>query len=93
MRLASVEAIARALNDARVPFIVVGGLAVNAHGYGRATEDLDLVVRLLPEAIRNAFGALQAHGYRPRTPVTAEGFSDPRQRSRWIAEKGRLMFS
>ena len=33
MRLASVEAIVRAQNDGAVPFIVVGGLAVNAHGY------------------------------------------------------------
>ena len=93
MRLASVEAIARALNEARVPFIVVGGLAVNAHGYGRATEDVDLVVRLLPETIRNTFGALQALGYRPRIPVTAEGFSDSRQRARWIAEKGMTVLS
>lgn len=93
MRLASVEAIARALNDTHVPFIVVGGLAVNAHGYGRATEDIDLVVRLLPDTIRSAFGALHALGYRPRVPVTAAGFSDPQQRSRWIAEKGMMVLT
>ena len=93
MRLASVEAIARALNNARVRFIVVGGLAVNAHGYGRATEDIDLVVRLVPEAIRDFFGALQRLGYRPRVPVTAEGFGDSRQRARWIAEKGMTVLS
>lgn len=93
MRLASVEAIARALNDARVPFIVVGGLAVNAHGYGRATADIDLVVRLAPDVIRNAFGALETLGFRPRVPVTAEGFSDPRQRARWIAEKGMTVLN
>ena len=31
------ESIVRAVNDAEVPFIVVGGLAVVAHGYGRQT--------------------------------------------------------
>jgi hypothetical protein len=76
VRLASVEAIARALNDAGVPFIVVGGLAVNAHGYGRATEAIDLVVPLVPDTIRNGFRALEALGYRPRVPVTAEEFGD-----------------
>ena len=35
MKVASFEAIVRALNDAKVPFIVVGGIAVNTHGYGR----------------------------------------------------------
>ena len=40
MKLASLEAIARALNDASVPFLIAGGVAVNAHGYGRLTQDL-----------------------------------------------------
>ncbi len=76
MKVASIEAIARALNDAGVPFIVVGGLAVNAYGYGRLTWDLDLVIRLERDPVRNAFGALATLGYRPRVPVTAEGFRD-----------------
>jgi hypothetical protein len=93
MKLASVEAIARALNAAGVPFIVVGGLAVNAHGYGRATQDIDLVVSLDPAAVRAAFTALASLGYAPRVPVTAEGFADPAQRARWIAEKGMTVLN
>jgi hypothetical protein len=30
---------------ARVEFAVVGGVAVNAHGYLRATHDLDIFIR------------------------------------------------
>ncbi len=48
MKLSSVEAIVAALNDAGVSYLVAGGLAVNAHGYGRATFDIDLVVELEP---------------------------------------------
>jgi hypothetical protein len=88
MQVASFERIARALNEARVPFIVVGGIAVVAHGFGRGTQDVDLVIRLLPEHIRAAFGALATLGYAPTVPVTAEGFADPAQRSRWLSEKG-----
>ena len=87
MKRASFEAVVRALNEANVPFIVVGGIAVNAHGYGRQTWDVDLVVQLRPDPIRDAFRAFASLGYRPRVPVTAEGFSDPAQRARWIAEK------
>jgi len=33
------------LNEARVEYVVVGGMAVNLHGLVRATEDLDIFVR------------------------------------------------
>jgi predicted nucleotidyltransferase len=93
VKVASVEAVARALNEARVPFLVVGGLAVNAHGYGRYTADVDMVVQLLPEVIRNAFRALASLGYEPRVPVTADGLADPTQRARWVAEKGMTVLN
>lgn len=93
MKLATVEAIARALDAAGAPFIVVGGLAVVAHGYGRQTQDLDIVVRLQPDAVKRAFLALESLGYRPLLPVTAEGFADPGQRARWIEEKGMTVLS
>ncbi len=93
MKITSIAAIAQALNDAAVPFIVVGGLAVVAHGYGRQTLDLDLVIRLEPEAIRSAFRALAALGYGPRVPVSAEEFADPKQRAAWIAEKGMTVLN
>ena len=37
------DQVVRALNDAGVEYVVVGGLAVAAHGVVRATRDLDLV--------------------------------------------------
>ncbi len=36
-------AIIGALADGRVDFIVIGGLAVIAHGYARTTDDIDIV--------------------------------------------------
>ena len=93
MKLSSFESVVRALTEARVPFILVGGLAVNAHAYGRQTWDVDLVIKLQNDTILRAFEALESLGYRPRVPVTAEGFSDPDQRARWIAEKGMTVLN
>jgi predicted nucleotidyltransferase len=93
VKLASVEAVVRALNANDVAFLVVGGLAVVAHGYGRLTQDVDLVVRLEPDNLRRAFHALAGLGYRPRVPVTADGLGDPVQRQRWIAEKGMTVLN
>lgn len=60
MRLSSVEAILEALNGAGVSYLVAGGLAVNAHGYGRATFDIDLVVRLRATLASDRSGNLPA---------------------------------
>jgi predicted nucleotidyltransferase len=88
MKLASFEAIVHALNAAEVRFIVVGGIAVIAHGYGRTTRDIDLVVQLQPEAITNAFKALGTLGFHPRVPISAVQFADSSLRAEWIREKG-----
>lgn len=93
MKLASIEAIVHALNDADVAFLVVGGLAVVAHGYGRQTFDLDLVIRLTPDALRKAFKALESLGYRPIVPVTADGLGDVQQRARWIEERSMTVLN
>jgi hypothetical protein len=47
---------------AKVEYAVVGGVAVNAHGYARMTRDLDLLIRKTEENARAAFGALLAVG-------------------------------
>lgn len=93
MKLASLEAIVQELNAAQVPFVVVGGIAVMAHGYLRQTVDLDVVIRLDPQSIRSAFSALARLGYLPRVPVTSEGFANSDQREEWIREKGMTVLN
>lgn len=88
MKTASFEAVVRALNDADVRFIVVDGIAVVTHGYGRFTQDIDLVIQLRPEVITKAFAALDSLGYRPRVPVAATQIADATLRSQWIRDKG-----
>lgn len=43
------QALVKALHDHGVEFVVIGGIAVGAHGYVRGTEDLDLVPDPAPE--------------------------------------------
>jgi hypothetical protein len=88
MKLASFEAIVRALEDASVRYLVVGGLAVNAHGFLRFTKDVDFVVQLAPDNIERAFVALRGLGYRPMVPITAKQFADAALRESWIRDKG-----
>lgn len=87
MKLDSVQAIVRVLDEAGVRFLVAGGLAVNAHGYLRFTKDLDLVVELDAQSVRGLFDALATMGYRPSVPITADQFADPELRETLYQEK------
>ena len=91
MKVASFEAVVRSLNEHTVRFLVVGGIAVNAHGHGRTTFDADLVVQLSPGNIHRAFAGLAEMGYLPLVPVTAEDFGDVSKRERWKQEKGMFV--
>ena len=91
MQLSSAESVFRALNDADVKYLVVGGLAVVAHGYARMTADIDLVIGLEPSNIVKGLQALERIGYRMAIPVTAEEFANPRQREAWRRDKGMLV--
>jgi hypothetical protein len=88
VKLASLEAIVAALNSEKVRYLVAGGLAVNAHGYIRYTQDVDLVIALDAANIVLAFRALATLGYKPLVPITAEQFANAELRGQWIRDKG-----
>jgi hypothetical protein len=92
MKLASLEAIVSALQAAEVRYLVVGGLAVAAHGHGRATFDIGLVVQLQPANTARAMKALEGLGYRPTVPVPAAQFADSERRAAWIRDKNMVVF-
>ena len=91
MELRSVEAVVRALNAAGVRYLIVGGLAVNAHGFLRATRDLDLVIQLSPGNLRAGLKSLFGIGYQLAIPVSVEDFADALKREAWRAEKGMIV--
>ena len=93
MERRSVEMIVRALNEAKVRFLVVGGLAVVAHGFVRFTAHIDLVLDPDPAALDRAIAALTALRYRPRAPVEFRRFADPAERAAWREQKGLTVFS
>ncbi|MGH9318035.1 MAG: nucleotidyl transferase AbiEii/AbiGii toxin family protein [Thermoanaerobaculia bacterium] len=81
------------LAEARVRYVVVGGVAVVLHGHLRFTADLDLVLALDATNVLAALSALKTLGFQPRAPVQADQFADPAVRASWIREKGLVVFS
>ncbi len=87
----SVEAIVRALNDAGVQYLIVGGLAVNAHGFVRLTRDVDIVLALHPPNAAAGLNALLAIGYHMAIPAKPEEFADPAVREDWRKSKQMIV--
>lgn len=83
----NVRQIFAALADARVAYVVVGGMAVIMHGHLRATRDLDIVLGLDPDNCARGLDALAGIGMRPRLPVSLSDFADPEQRKDWARNR------
>ncbi len=63
----SVPDVFRALNRARVRYLLIGGYASVLHGVPRTTLDLDLALDPDPANVRRALRALGRLGLRPET--------------------------
>src|SRR5688572_5001426 len=91
--IGEIERLLTELSAADVRYLVVGGVAVVLHGYGRSTGDLDLVIDLDPANIDKALRLFGDRGFVPDPPVTLEVFADAVERQRWIEEKNLQVFS
>ena len=77
----------RALDEHRVRYVLVGGLAMNLHGVPRMTMDVDLVLGLDPENLRRFFDVAKKLSLKPAVPIELEQMADPDHRKRWQEEK------
>ena len=65
-----------ALSEAEAEYLVVGAYALAAHGFPRATGDLDLWVRPTKENAQRVWNALVAFGA-PMSKLNADDFTMP----------------
>ena len=87
------ESLFKTLNDAKVKYVVVGGLATVLHGYARMTADIDLVISLKSEDAKLAIATLLKHGMTPRLPVDPAQLADKKIRRHWRHDKNMEVFS
>ncbi len=81
------------MNEAGIRYLVVGGVAVNLHGYRRFTGDLDILLALDVENLEKMTRLMHSMGYVERLPVDLKSLSDSNQVGRWIAEKGMTAYT
>ena len=82
-----------ALTDARVEFVVGGGVAAVLHGVERVTLDIDLALDMDPANVEKFLRVIHELGLQPRVPVPARDLMSREAVQRMVAEKGALVFS
>ncbi len=87
------ERIFRELAERHIRYLVVGGIAVNIHGYSRATGDLDIMLSFESDNVKKFIELVKNLGFVPRIPVKIEELNDPEKVERWKKEKHLKVFS
>lgn len=87
------EDILREFNKKKVQFVIVGGVAFNLLGGIRATQDLDILVKMNDENLKKAISILLKKGYRVKQPVNPMDFANKKIRKSWIKDKNMKAFN
>lgn len=81
------------LSDEHIQYVLVGGLAVQLHGFLRATFDIDLVLAMNSTNLARFIAVAKRHGLVPAIPVPIDSLANPDLIDQWHREKGMLAFS
>jgi hypothetical protein len=83
----------RALVEQKIDFVLVGGLAVQLHGYMRMTFDIDLVLAMNDDNLTRFIDEAKELGLAPIIPVPIDALKNAQQIEQWHREKGMLAFA
>ncbi|HLC15334.1 MAG TPA: hypothetical protein VJL89_03810 [Thermodesulfovibrionia bacterium] len=87
------EKVFRTFAEVGLQYVVIGGVAVNLHGFYRSTVDLDIVIPLTDMEIFRFIQAVRKLDFVPLMPVAIEELADPLKRQQWIEQKNMIVFS
>ena len=82
-----------ALTDAKVEFVLGGGVAAVLHGVERVTLDVDVALKMDAPNLEKFLAVMDQLKLRPRVPVPADALLNPEAVRRMIEEKRALVFS
>ena len=82
------------LNEKKVRYLIIGGVAVNLYGFPRLTFDLDLMIDLDDfKSVSGFVDSMNELGFKLDIPVKIEDFINPENRKIWSKEKNIKVFS
>lgn len=76
------------LEEAKIKYLIVGGVAVNLYGYSRFTGDIDILLALSTANLKKMDGLMHKLGYVERIPVSVKDLGDKRKLEEFMNKKG-----
>ncbi len=89
----SYESLFRTFAENKLHYLIVGGVAVNLHGYPRFTNDIDILLALTPENLTTMARIMEELGYQQRLPISIQELEDEQKARQFIHEKGLTAYS
>lgn len=83
----------REFEETGVQYLVVGGVAVNLHGYSRFTGNLDILLALDKENLQNVASIMERMGFAKRFPIELTDLAKEDQVRKWLTEKNMTAFA
>jgi len=87
------QTIFETFNGAKLKYLVVGGVAVNLHGYPRFTGDLDILVLLDDKNIKKLDSVMKKMKYSERLPVSVTILKDNEKVKQLLKKKGMKAYT
>lgn len=81
------------MEENKIKYLVVGGLAVNLYNVQRLTNDIDFIISMDKDNIIKFVHAMKGMGYVPRVPVNPELLADKNTVNDWVNNKNMKAFS
>ena len=85
--------ILKELENRKIKYLTIGGVAVNLHGYNRNTNDLDIILSFEEKNVKIFVALMKDLGLVPKAPVDPNELVNPEKREFWKNEKSMKVFS
>ncbi len=81
------------LDEAKIDYIIVGGVAMNLLGCPRFTNDIDILLALDEKNVQAMKHVMQELGYEQRIPLAIEELGDEKKAKKFVEEKNLLAYT
>lgn len=91
--MADYQSLLREFEAKKLRYLIVGGVAVNLHGYPRFTNDIDILLALDHENLATMARIMEAHSYQQRLPVSIQELEDSDKVRKLMKDKELVAYS
>lgn len=91
--MADYQSLLREFAEKKLRYLIVGGVAVNLHGYPRFTNDIDILLALDQDNLTKMAAIMKERGYDQRLPISIQELGDTDKVCTLMREKGLVAYS